>query len=444
LNYVDAMHRHGVYIGLLEVVSSGELMAALQASQAVRPKVTTVRKNELAFVLQIDPAMTEILGWAEDEMVGRRSLDFIDPEDHQRAITNWMDMLRVPGSRRRVRLRHRHRDGSWVWFDVTNHNLLKEPSYGYVLTEMLDVTDEMTAQEALRERESFLRRLAEAIPLGICQIDTNRRVVYRNRRCAAILGGAAHTSIEQQLANVVPVYEGQLEAALDATLFQGADVDLEVQVRTASGEVRRCSSTLHALSNEYGQITGAILCFVDITESVRMREELQHRATCDLLTGSQNRASILDTLERTLHDAAPIGRGTAVVFLDLDHFKEVNDRLGHAVGDEFLVEVVKRLKRSVRDTDTVGRLGGDEFLIVCADVPSKADALELANRIGEGLADGGPLQVGGERLQAQASIGVAWSDGPTTADALVASADHAMYGAKRARLGRSAITCVAA
>jgi diguanylate cyclase (GGDEF)-like protein/PAS domain S-box-containing protein len=301
----------------------------------------------------------------------------------------------------------------------------------------LDVTDEMSAQEALRSREAFLRRLTEAVPMGICQIDTNRQVVYRNARLSALLGAANATSVSQQLRSVVPAFEGQLDAALDATLLEGTDRDLEVDVRAASGAMRRCSLTLRALADEQRRVTGAIICVADVTESVRMREELKHRATYDVLTNCQNRFSILEALERTLQqaDRDKVRRGTAVIFLDMDHFKELNDRLGHAAGDVYLVEVVNRLKRTVRDVDHVGRLGGDEFLIVCSDVPSSTAALEMADRIAAAVS-AETLELVGEHVLPRASIGVGWSDSPITSDALVALADQAMYRSKRLRHGR--------
>jgi len=152
LHYVDATHRHGVYIGLFEVESSDNLMAAFGDAPTLRPRVALIQKDEMAMILHVDEATSQILGWSADEMVGRRSLEFIDPEDHGRAIANWMDMLRSPGTRRRVRFRHRHRDNSWVWFEVTNHNLLKDPAHRHVVTEMVDISDEMAAHEALRAR----------------------------------------------------------------------------------------------------------------------------------------------------------------------------------------------------------------------------------------------------------------------------------------------------
>jgi diguanylate cyclase (GGDEF)-like protein len=118
----------------------------------------------------------------------------------------------------------------------------------------------------------------------------------------------------------------------------------------------------------------------DITESVRLRQQLEDRATFDVLTRCHNRAAILQVLERAL--AEPSQVGTAAIFVDLDRFKEINDRLGHAAGDALLVEVAQRLRRSVRDRDLVGRLGGDEWCTTrdrfTLPRPGSADPAEVA------------------------------------------------------------------
>ena len=106
------------------------------------------------------------------------------PDDRERAVESWMGMLARPGQSNRVRLRHRRRDGSWLWLEITNHNLLDDPSHGYVRAELMDISDEMVAQEALRAREQLLHRLAEALPLGVFQVDRDGAVVYANERLA--------------------------------------------------------------------------------------------------------------------------------------------------------------------------------------------------------------------------------------------------------------------
>jgi len=118
--------------------------------------------------------VTALLGWTPAELSGRRSLDLVHPDDHERAIASWMDMLSTPpGAARRVRLRHLHKNGQAVWFEITNHNHLADADRPGVIAEMLDISDEMAAQEAVRAAEQLMRRLTETLPLGILQIDAH-------------------------------------------------------------------------------------------------------------------------------------------------------------------------------------------------------------------------------------------------------------------------------
>jgi diguanylate cyclase (GGDEF)-like protein/PAS domain S-box-containing protein len=435
LHYVDAMHQYGIYLGLLEMDADVSSIVAINDAPPLKPRVGLVKKNEMAFVLEIDQATTRLLGWTADDMVGTRSLDFLDPEDHPRAISNWIEMLRAPGARRRQRIRHRHKDGSWVWLEITNYNLLADPNCGYVLTEMLDITDEMRAQDALRASEHLLRRLAAALPQGVFQVDPSGTIVYRNERLSTILGRPAYTTLADVLAAAQAGSVEPLREALDNALTCGRDVDLEIGVRHHGfDEPRRCSFNIRALSDDAGAVTGAIVCVSDVTESVQLRKELEARATFDVLTGVLNRAAILQALEETLRGRGP--GGTAVIFIDLDRFKDVNDRFGHAAGDAYLVEVAARLRSAIRESDELGRIGGDEFLVVCRSVESSTAALDLAHRLQTSL-QSAPiplwLQGSSQPLVPGASIGVAWSERTPTisADALVARADQAMYTSKR-------------
>ncbi len=313
LHFVDARHRYGVLLALLVGVRA---TGALRAGDAggLRPRVWTAKKNKLAVITEVDPAVREILGWDPAEMIGRRSLEFIHPDDQPRAISNFLAMLSSRSGAHRVRLRHRHRNGSWVWFEFSNENLLDDPAQRCVRSEMVNVSDEMAALEALRSSEQLLRRLAEALPLGVVQIDGAGRVIYRNRRLGTIVGNEFATTIEEQLAGVIPADGETLTKALRAVSDEGQDGDIEVTL-SRDGDVRCCSVSLRALKSERGEPSGAIICIADITERTRMREELEVRATYDALTGCHNRASILAVLERTILEARSAGGcGPAVLF----------------------------------------------------------------------------------------------------------------------------------
>jgi diguanylate cyclase (GGDEF)-like protein len=219
------------------------------------------------------------------------------------------------------------------------------------------------------------------------------------------------------------------DAALEEVLREGVDRDVEVDITLPGGAWRRALFSLRALLRQSGEVSGAIICALDITDSARARQELEKRATYDNLTGCHNRSSIMDALQRAL--AREDTPGTGVVYVDLDKFKPVNDTLGHAAGDELLVLVAERLKQVSRDTDVVGRLGGDEFLIVLGDVPDTDTAMRVADRIGEVIADTFELTCGSAEVSA--SIGVACSNGvPIGSEELVKLADGAMYRSKQA------------
>jgi diguanylate cyclase (GGDEF)-like protein/PAS domain S-box-containing protein len=431
LYFFDTRESHGVLLGV--VVVDGELSTrSAQEGVDIAPRVSVQRKSDVAVFVDVDDATTKMLGWQRDEIVGHASLDFVHPDDHDRAIESWMDMLSSPGEKRRARLRYRRSDGTWIWLELTNHNLLGDPHDPRVMTEALDVSDEMAAHEELRAREQLLRRVAETVPLGLLHLDRRGNVLYANERLYDILGLPKADESKSPFANIVSKDRAELDRALEMLMIDGADRDLEVSVRTRRrGDNRLCHLRLRALDDLAGSLGGAIVCVEDVTERARARAELERRATYDPLTGCLNRASVLHHLEAHIGGLSPVG----VIFLDLDGFKLVNDTHGHSTGDVVLVEAVRRVEQCIRDTDTVGRLGGDEFLVVSPDSADLAGLTQVAARIADAFAV--PVALADGLVAIQASIGVAITDGaPTTTESLIAEADAAMYVAKRNRDGR--------
>lgn len=422
------------------------------------PRHTWVRKNATAVMVEVDPSMPEVLGWTAEDLIGKTSLDFIHPDDQSLAVENWMQMLSADGASQPARVRHRRADGSWAWVEITNHNLLDEPTSGCVLAEMLDVSDQLPEElgggsggqelvgtakplqmhEALRAREQLLHRLSEALPVGVLHVDANGRVLYTNRQLHLIVSRDRAATFAEQLANVVVEDESRVAEAIDAALRGGLDTDIEIRLQTSETtegkEIRQCTLSIRTLTSESGEITGAVACLSDVTESVRMRDALRLQATYDPLTNCYNRASTMEALDQMLagrDDSA----GPAVIFIDLDDFKGINDHFGHAAGDEMLRVLARQLRRAVRGGDVVGRIGGDEFLVLCPGVGSASEALKAANRVSRSLAH--HLKLPGSDASCQASVGVAWSpDADVDSDLLIGQADEAMYEAKRSKLGR--------
>jgi diguanylate cyclase (GGDEF)-like protein len=258
--------------------------------------------------------------------------------------------------------------------------------------------------------------------------------VDSNARAGQILGRCDCHSLAELFAGVATDDLVALDEAWSRVLDQDADATVEVGVHHPRRHGLRVRLTLRPLTDDAG-VTGAIACIDDITEPSRLRAQLEIRATYDALTGCLNRASVLAELEQALAEGRDEGTGTAAVFVDLDGFKSVNDTRGHAAGDALLQEIAQQLGAGARRGDVVGRVGGDEFLVVGRGVTSADQAVVIARRLADALAARIDPQPG---HSAVASIGVAWAapDSEYNADLLVARADGAMYVAKRTRDGR--------
>jgi diguanylate cyclase (GGDEF)-like protein/PAS domain S-box-containing protein len=300
---------------------------------------------------------------------------------------------------------------------------------------MSDISDEMAAHEAVQQRERLLRRVAESLPVGILQLSADRGLVYANARLAAILGVEDVTGVDELLTAVADADRADVTAALDGALQAGTDAEFEVAFRQqTTGEPRVCSISLVSLGDREGA-PGALLSLTDVTDSARMREELTAKATYDVLTGCHNRASTLAVLEAAVGEA---DTSTAVIFVDLDRLKPVNDTLGHDAGDELLALSARRLSGVLRRDDIVGRIGGDEFLVVCRGLESPDAALAMGRRVREALVAPAVLTAG--PVDVSASIGVACAEPGMDAAELVRLADRAMYVSKQEGRGRPVLS----
>jgi diguanylate cyclase (GGDEF)-like protein/PAS domain S-box-containing protein len=447
LHFIDMREVHGVLLGV--VIPSDEQAdgdSQVEELAPAAPRFCSLTEDEGARVIECDVAFTEMFGYTAEELIGNSVLDQIHEEDQGRAVEGWLAVLST-GHDQQTRLRRRRKDGTYMWVDTTLRNLLNYPTRNCVLVEIIDVSAEMKAQEVLAEREELLRRLTAGMPVGLLHVDTERNVVYNNARLLEILFGANAPALtlgsEDATApngpNASTTHAGALlqtlteesatvlEQALEGVLGDGIDRDVEVDITLPSGTWRRALMSLRALLRPNGEVSGAITCVLDITDSARARKELEHRATFDPLTQCYNRSSVLSTLKHELEreDSA----STGVVYVDLDEFKPVNDKLGHAAGDELLALVAERLRLASRDSDVAGRLGGDEFLVVLRDIPGPEMAMRAAERIREALADTFKLTCG--TVQLRASIGVACSGAQAlSSEELVKRADAAMYQSK--------------
>ncbi|MDV7341670.1 diguanylate cyclase [Terasakiella sp. A23] len=280
------------------------------------------------------------------------------------------------------------------------------------------------------EEANLLQAVINAVPVPIFFKDSEGRYLGCNRAFEEYVGKSKEELVgfgvfdlfDRELAEV---YHKADLALMDS---QGKQV-YEAQVEYADGTIRDVmfhKACFHAVSEDINGIVGAIL---DITDRKRAEMELEHRAMTDALTGLNNRYSLIHELNHALKLSKRTDNRVVFMMLDLDDFKKVNDTYGHPAGDELMVEAARRLRDCVRESDTVARIGGDEFAVVLERMAGKEDASIVAQKIIDALSE--PFEVEGNWITVGGSIGIACSpkDGVTSLD-LMKMADIALYNVK--------------
>lgn len=298
----------------------------------------------------------------------------------------------------------------------------------------LDISEQKRAQEALRASEERYALAAQSVNDGLWDWNLETNEVYYSSRWKSMLGhddGEIGTSPDEWFRRVHPEDAPQVRAALQAHLAGRTPVfESEHRIRHKDRGYRWVLSRGLAVRNGENRPYRMVGAQTDTTERKLAEEQLLHDALHDALTGLPNRSLFLDRLSHRLRQSrrGP-ERPFAVLFLDLDRFKLVNDSLGHAAGDELLVRAARRLEGAVRPGDTVARLGGDEFAVLLEEVPDPHDAVHVAERIQASLQ--APLSIGGQQIVTTVSIGIALSaTGYERAEDILRDADTAMYRAK--------------
>jgi diguanylate cyclase (GGDEF)-like protein/PAS domain S-box-containing protein len=434
LGLFDLRRDYGVTV--LVAVEAGEsAKATLSESSRQLPgpvRFARVVKDGTAQILEVDEAFERMLGYDRNELVGLRTVELVHPDDQDEAVEQWISMLDVPGPSRPMRLRHRCKDGRWIWLEVSNHNRLDDPEHRDVVAYLVDVSEEISTLEAVRARQQLLELVTASIPIGLLHADLEGRLLYANQQLTDITGLTVGSRL-QDLPGVATHHHRTVVNGALSGAFRGTTTDTVIELIGSMGETRHCAFSIRPLVDGTGAVTGVTGSVEDVTSSVVERRELEVRAATDSLTGCLNRSATLAVIQDSLDDlseAEDRDFGVAALFVDVDGLKLVNDRLGHQAGDALLVEVAARLHAAVRVRDAVGRYGGDEFVVVTTHVASAEQALNLARWVSSRIMRS--FQFDSEVLPIRASVGVAWTGNQgVQAQWLVRQADRAMYESKR-------------
>jgi len=379
----------------------------------------------------LSPSHERILGHPLELWRSGRGNELVHPDDMDELRATLKLVRAKPGTWARVRCRHRHANGSWRWFEHVLTNLYHVPEVAGIVSNSRDTTDAEAAVEALRRTSERFRALVRHSSDVIIVVDSQARTSFVSPALEHVTGYRTDDLVGRSLLGLVhpedqPMCHAHFESVVADPSREHA---IEVRARHADGRWRWFELRTRNLLHEPA-VQGVVTHARDVTERRNAEQALEHRALHDPLTGLPNRALVIDRLGRTFAGTRRRGTTTAVLFIDLDRFKTVNDSLGHAAGDDLLVEVAARLTSRRRAADTVARLGGDEFVVVLHEVADADAAVAVARSICEDLRE--PFRVRGRELVVTASVGltIANADSEPEAEAVLHEADAAMYDAK--------------
>ena len=372
-----------------------------------------------------------ILGYASGEFP--RTVEAwqraIHPEDQARVIASFARHEKT-GEPFFEEYRIVHRDGTILHW---NHSGTRQPGAdgqpSLCIGTVTDVSGRRQIEEALKLSEKRYRTLFERNLAGVYRSTLEGRILDCNESFARIFGYASREEVLQQAAWDFYIKPEDRKAAVAKLLERQSLTNYELCLKRKDGSLVWVLENENLIEGPDGRLSIIEGTTIDITERKRAEEQVKHLAFHDPLTNLPNRLLFSDRLTLAVAQAHRHGQRLAVLFLDLDRFKVINDSLGHSVGDELLRQVAERIQEYVREGDTVARLGGDEFTLLVPGITAEEDAAKIAKKICDAIHD--PFWIDGRELFVTTSMGVAVypSDGHD-AETLVRNADSAMYRAK--------------
>ncbi len=328
-----------------------------------------------------------------------------------------------------IRAACKKKDGSEFEAEISNTCIDFEGRKA-VLCLLTDTTEHQRAQLALKESETRLRVLVDSMSEGLLQVNEADEITYTNNYICEMTGYSQDELIGTNWAKLLVDEGPEFVNAVNERRKKGESDRYEIRLRKKTGDLIWVIVGGAPITNVDGNVVGSIGAFTDITERKRAEEQLLHDAFHDGLTGLANRTLFMDHLRLTLdRSRTRKGKPFAVLYLDFDRFKVINDSLGHAEGDKLLKYIARRLENCTRAGDLVARLGGDEFVILLSELDDTGEALLIAERIQNDLKTS--FDLAGREIFTSTSIGITLStSGHTSADDMLRDADIAMYFAK--------------
>ncbi|NIN63828.1 MAG: PAS domain S-box protein [Anaerolineae bacterium] len=375
----------------------------------------------------VSPAIESFAGYAPSEVIGRRFEEFIFEEDHQRVRESYLEVVSGHGSGA-GEYRVLTKSGELRWMRTSSRPMFADGRVAGVQGVLSDITDLKRAEEALRESEKRYRTLFQDTRDAMNITTRDGQVLDANQSFLELFGYTREdlAGLNAKELYVDPVDRRRFQEEIER---KGSVRDYEVRLRKKDGTEMDCLVTSTVRQGENGRVLGYQGFIHDVTERKQVEETIRRLAYYDALTGLPNRTLFGDRLTVAVARARRNRRRLAVMLLDLDHFKDVNDSLGHPVGDQLLQAVGEGLTGLLRRSDTVCRMGGDEFLVLLEGISEMDDVAKVADAILKRLRE--PVVVKTHELKVTTSLGIAvYPEDGEDGDTLIRNADIAMYRAK--------------
>ena len=380
-----------------------------------------------------NPAAESMFGYRQDDVLGQAALESLLPKRYLKDLDSRLARFRESGKSklmgRTLAMEALRRDGTEFPVEAS-FSAARINGAWHAIVMARDVTSRRQAENALAVRNRAIESSSNAILITKAVQNEDDPIIYVNPAFERITGYTAEEVMGRNPRFLIGNEwdQPEIEKLRDA-VRRSLPVSTRLRNRRKNGSLFWNDLSFAPVKDASGETTHFVGIINDVTEQVRYEAELRHRSTHDELTGLANRVLLSDRIEQAVAHASRTERHVAVVMIDLDRFKVINDSLGHGMGDMVIKTVAERLGRCVRRGDTVARLGGDEFVLVLAELANPSDASIVAAKVLDGLLR--PVDIAGQQLFVAASIGIslAPSDG-NNVEALLKNADAAMFTAK--------------
>ncbi|NEU30320.1 EAL domain-containing protein [bacterium LRH843] len=380
-------------------------------------------------IIDNNPAFETMYGYTKDEIIGK-NISILIPEGETRAAALY-EMIFAGESAQDIEVVRRRKDGSIVDVSLSLSPLRNaEGTITSIVAYTRDISEKKKQERLVIESEARYRLITENMTDLVAQVDADGAMIYASPSFQKVVGRQPRAGEKECFTYIHEEDRDQVINCFKNVIADQRNGRFECRVKHGDGHYIWLDTKLTAVLNEQGELQHVLCLAREVTERKQHEEELVRMAFYDYLTGALNRRLFMDHLDRTLAQAKRNSDSFAVMSLDFDRFKWVNDSLGHDVGDELLIQFVRRVKKCIREVDILARLGGDEFSILLPGVATLADVEKVAKRILSALQQ--PWTIKGHEFVTTSSIGIGLY--PQCGDdtlLIMKHVDQALYKAKQ-------------